>query len=913
MIKWIVLLTSASAALGQSMIADITTEVETPFGVYKPRLVTVVPDAPPFDPGKDLEHVVNLRNFTFSAEQLNLFKRNGFVVTPALRNSKPVAFNEMFDLYTECRENGIPQFITTDALLHGFHLMFDRILKTCEEERFIAQLNALLKALFETTRGQYDAATDKAVREALFRNLDYLLVALKLLNPPDVLPVEPLPGGRYHQELELILEASAFLVDSPIFQYPEDYTQYKPRGHYTRSEELQRYFRCMMWLGRMTFSCERDSEYDRSMTLSALLLVQALTRTVIDGRPAIDLWEDIYQPTVFFVGKSDDIHYGPYRDLGYSIYGKSFPVYMPDTFSDEAKLAALLQELANIAPAKIGYPGQPTKGFRFMGQRFVPDSWILDELVFNKTPNRWMPTGLDVMIVLGPQSAAHEERAFRYLPEHDRANPFYVAKLDTLKRIFRSYPAETWAQNAYWNWLYCLMPLQMPKGPGYPFFMQSDAWQDKDLHAALASWAELRHDTILYVKQSGTERGLPPTAGQRQGYVEPNPHLFARLASLADFMIEGLNSRGLLFDDFRRHLSAFAELSARLAEIAEKELSRRRLSSEDYQLIFDFGKTLYDVVTFQPEMPSEGPQPFDGGVPEPMPVIADVHTDANSGLALEVGVGYPYAVYVICNIEGRPTIAKGAGFSYYEFTRPATDRLTDEQWREMLAAGEAPPPPSWIAGFFSGEEKPSAAASMPWDKPRSTTLRIDLPERVESGATFTCTFSIMNDWDETPATVTLLSPSGAAIPLVVEKEASTWRATVSTLDLPPGTAYVHIEKGAGEQRLFYRASFEITRATQTGHETSGGSFDLAQNFPNPFNSATLITLTLPQTTRVLVQVFDLNGRRAATLIDAELPAGVHHVSWDGRSDDGKPLGSGIYLYRMKAADFTKIHRMILLR
>lgn len=911
---WLVYLAAALPAFadGQSMLADIRVNVETPFGIYTPRLVTVVPDAPLLDPGKELENVVNLGDFTFSTEQLRLLKSNGFVVTPALRHGKPLGYNEMYDLYTDCREGGIPQFITTDALLHGFHLMFDRILKTCEEERFIAQLNALLKALEEKTRRQYEAATDKTVRAALFRNLDYLWVALKLLNPPDVLPVEPLLGGQYHDELELIRNAEAFLVDSPIFHYPEDYTQYKPRGHYTRSEELQRYFRTMMWLGRMTFSCAQDTDYDRTMTLSAILLAQALVQARIDGRSGIDLWEDIYQPTVFFVGKSDDIHYRPYLDLGYSIYGKSFPIYPPDTFADQTKLTTFLREIEKTAPAQIGYPGQPKKGFRFMGQRFVPDSWILDELVYNKTPDRWMPSGLDVMIVLGPQSAAQQEWAFQYLPEGDKHNPYYTAKLETLKRIFRSYPDETWAQNAYWNWLYCLMPLQMAKGAGYPLFMQTDAWRNKDLHAALASWAELRHDTILYVKQSGTERGMPPSAAEVQGYVEPNPHLFARLTSLANFMIEGLKSRDLLFDDFRRHLAAFAELSARLADIAEKELSRRRLSSEDYQLIFDFGKTLYDLATFQPEIPSEGPPAFGADDLEPMPVIADVHTDANSGLVLEAGVGYPYAVYVICNIEGRPTIAKGAGFSYYEFTHPATDRLTDEQWRKILTTNEAPAPPSWIARFFSGQGKP-AVATLPWDKPRSTTVSVNLPERVESNATFALTFTFINDWDDAPPSVSLLSPSGSAIPLDVVKAASGWSAVVSTHNLPSGTAYLHIEKGTDDQRLFYRTSFQITRATTVENDLPAADFELAQNYPNPFNGATLIRLSLPQTAHVLVEVFDLKGRRVALLADVDAPAGVYHVPWDGRSDDGRIMGSGIYYYRLKTVDFVDVKQMILLR
>lgn len=914
--KWVIYLIAVFPAIaaGQSMLADITENVETPFGIYKPHLVTVTPDAPPCDAGKNLEHVVNLGDFTFSADELRLLKENGFVVSPAKRNDKPLGFNEMFDIYAECREQGVPQFITTDAMLHGFHLMFDRILKTCEEERFMSQLDNLLSALEEKTRTQYNAATDKMVREALFRNLDYLLVATQLLTPKHFF-VDPLPGGHYAEELELIHNAEAFLVDSPIFQYPEDYTQYKPRGHYTRSEALQRYFRAMMWLGRMTFSCVQDTDYDRTMTLSAVLLTQAITQVQIDKRSGLDVWGDIYWPTVFFVGKSDDIHFHPYLSLGYDIYGKSFPIYPPGTFADNFKLTAFLQAVEALAPPLIGYPGQPKKGFRFMGQRFVPDSWILDELVYDKTPDRWMPTGLDVMIVLGPQSAAQQEWAFQYLPEGDKQNPYYTAKLDTLKRIFRSYPDETWAQNAYWNWLYCLMPLQMPAGEGYPPFMRSDAWRDKDLFAALASWAELRHDTILYVKQSGTERGMPPSAAEAQGYVEPNPHVYARLAALADFMIEGLKSRGLLFDSFHQHLNAFSELAARLTEISIKELSGR-LSSEDYLTIFDFGKMLYNITTFQQEIPSEGPQALGADDLEPMPVIADVHTDANSGLVLEEGVGYPYAVYVICNIEGRPTITKGAGFSYYEFTWLATNRLTDEQWRTMLTTNTAPASPAWTDSFIGGAPGISTPAFYPWEKPGSIAMNVSLPERVEAGSSFIMTFSGNDEWSSDIPEVTLFPPVGAALPLAVEKEATgaVWRATVSTQNQTPGTAFIQIEKGTGDSKISYRTHFEITPRTEIRDEkTPPGVAQLEQNYPNPFNSQTFIQISLPKTDYVLLEVFDMNGRLVTTLANAVVPAGTYYVPWDGLDQHGGQMGSGIYYYRLKAGDFVDVKRMILLR
>ncbi|MBN1466676.1 DUF3160 domain-containing protein [candidate division KSB1 bacterium] len=908
------LLVLSCFARGEDMLADITSPVNTPFGVYHPRLVEIVPQAPFCDPGENLEHVVNLDQFHFSWSEAQLLKDNHFFVAPAIQQDQ-TGYNEMFDIYNDCRESRIPQFITTDAMLHGFHLMFDYILRSCEEERFIAQLNDLLEQLQTVSADQYDRATDERVRKAIFRNRDYLLVAAQLLSPK-MFFADPLPGGKYNQELALIYDAQAQLLQSPIFNYPEDYTQYKPRGHYTKSDALQRYFRAMMWLGRMTFSCEDDSDYAIDMTLSAILLTQAIARVRIQDKDGLDAWDNIYQPTVFFVGKSDDIHFAHYLPLGHDIYGTSFPDYHPDTFADMDKLAKFLKETQQFPAAAIGYPGQPRKGFRFMGQRFVPDSWILDELVYDKIPFRLMPTGLDVMIVLGPRGAAIDERAFRYLSERDKNDQSYVTKLDSLKFVFRNYPTDTWAQNAYWNWLYCFMPLIMPKGAGYPFFMQTEAWRDKELYAALASWAELRHDTILYVKQSGTERGLPPTAVERQGYVEPNPHFYARIASLADFMRTGLASRDLLLRNFAAHIELYAELAAQLQNIAGKELTDSPLSSDDYLTIFEFGKRLYDIVTFQDEMPSEGPQPGSMEAIDPMPVIADVHYDSNSGTVLEEGVGYPYAIYVVCDIEGQPTVAKGAGFSYYEFMQPATDRLTDEQWRDMLKKATNPPPPEWTQSFCLNLAGPRSAEFYKWRKPATLAISHDHLQRWRKGDPLTFRFAVHDPSASDSPLVSIELADGRVLQLPVELDAEQggWRLAAETASWPLGRTVIRISSGAGDDRLDYRTHFTLEKATDATKKTDCPEFfALRQNYPNPFNATTFIKFALPIETTVALDIYNIHGNKVRTLVASRQAPGEYIVRWDGADDDGKPLPSGICTYRLLTDAFADMKRLVLLR
>lgn len=88
---------------------------------------------------------------------------------------------------------------------------------------------------------------------------------------------------------------------------------------------------------------------------------------------------------------------------------------------------------------------------------------------------------------------------------------------------------------------------------------------------------------------------------------------------------------------------------------------------------------------------------------------------------------------------------------------------------------------------------------------------------------------------------------------------------------------------------------------------------LDQNYPNPFNPMTTVGYQLSERKRVVIALYDLLGRRVATLVDEEQPAGAHEVRWDGRSDSGASVASGVYFYRMQAGDFLATRKLTLVR
>ncbi|HPI72252.1 MAG TPA: DUF3160 domain-containing protein [bacterium] len=906
----------SAVTVGQHRLAEIEEPVVTEFGVYQPQLATVRPDAPACDPGANLEKLSNLQRFDLSEEALALLKKNHFCVTPATgprHLSSSTGCNEMFDLYCQNREQGVPNFVTSDAMLHAFHLCFDYILKTCEEKRFIDRLNRLLDGLLQETIHQHQESEESVIRAALNVNLNYLIVAKRLL---DSSYVEPINGGAYLEELALIEDASRY-VQSPLFHYDEDYTQYIVRGHYTRSSALSRYFRSMMWLGRMTFSCESVQDpFSREATRSALLLLQAFQRLRIDGQPALTAWDEIYQPTVFFVGKSDDINLLTYLPLIEQVYGADFAGKSAALFLDEALLTGFLQKTEVLPAAAIQYPGQPAKGFRFMGQRFIPDSYVLDHVVYPYVATRTMPTGLDVMQVLG------SERAFDLLPDKDRYDPSYLKAIDSIKTEFAAYPAAAWAQNLYWNWLYTLMPLLWVKGEGYPHFMQTAAWVDKDLYAALASWAELRHDTILYAKQSGSKTGMDPTALMVQGYVEPNPHFFGRIAALADFLTTGLSTRNLLFDEFKQTLNLCTETALRFKTIAEKELSSKPLSGQEYSLIFEFGKVLFRIVTFDRDGTAGPAYGAEQSGLEPMPVVADVHTDLDFGAVLEEGVGYPFALYVICNIEGVPVLTRGAGYSYYEFTQPMTDRLTDEKWREQLTSTAPPQPVAWSSSFI---------ADLPAHNPMPTFYSWNRPATEWVQAVFDTSSQTISQGDSLRVCIQAHVEWPTDLPIVrIENDQMQWtvdnvtrvpysaicmfRAVYPTDHLSLGAYRLVISLPVSGGPLVYRSQFTVTSATSVRDKSiSADRFELYCNWPNPFNNTTVFTYELPSDQNVTLEIYNVRGEKVITLFSGRQTAGRHRIQWHAADAASLPLSSGVYFLRLSGNQFEKIRALSLIK
>jgi len=668
------------------------------FGKYEEAPVNVTPAIKPYAVAGDLSNITNKNMFDFSEAARSLLIKNCFVVVPG-------EHREFFMLYETNSYEPVPSFITTDSMLHNYHLFFSHLLRVVETEKLAPGLRELNTAMLSEAQKQYDGLKGTGWENAAKRNVGFFSVGASILEPGAAVPqtVE----GEVKKELDLIEKHQGVAI-SPVMNtggslddlnaLKEDYSQYIPRGHYERTEQLKAYFKAMMWYGRQTFRLKNEDEIK-----SAVLITIALERD--QNRQG---WEKIYDPTAFFAGKSDDITFIQFKDLLDKIYGSGAD--LQTVLTDSQKWATFLEEAGKLDPPAINSMPvfdqniQPDrereiKGFRFMGQRFTIDASIFQRLVYREVEEnsqgqrRMLPRGLDIPAAMGSKEAY---AILKSMGETDYRD--YPENMAKMRGYIKSLGKETWTQNLYWGWMYSLLPLTVEKPEGYPSFMRSPAWDRKDLNTFLGSWTELKHDTVLYAKQVYAECGGGGDVDDR-GYVEPSPVVYARLASLTGMTREGLKARDLLNPRDEESLCRMEKLALYLKTISEKELNNIPLSDEEYQLIRSYGGSLEHF--WLEALRDEGIDHRSAAFDRPAALVTDVATDIGGGRVLQEATGKIYEIYAVVPVDGKLRIAKGGVYSYYEFPGPLADRLTDTKWHSMLDNGELPDLPEWTRAFMA--------------------------------------------------------------------------------------------------------------------------------------------------------------------------------------------------------------------
>ena len=629
----------------------------------------------------NMQNLANPRQFTeFDPQLAGQLARDGFAIVPA-------DHEQLFHVYEQNDYQCFPSFVTTDIYLQLYHVYFDCMLREIEEHKLTGLMTDLSKRLYEAMHRQAENAADEEMQQLAHHNAVYFAVAYELLTGKQI--ADATEQAEAKAEIERVMKSensrTPFMADYNEISFP--YSLFRPRGHYTRNETLQRYFRGMMWLQTVPFGLE-----DANEVKEAVMVAYALQ----EDKVAQKNYDVVNLLLTHMMGLPDNL----------SILQVQQEVRKRGLLQSElltsapgmADLTEALNEIGNTQ-TRIRPKFERTSHNKIclMPQRYQPDAEVLQEMVdYDGDPTeRATPQGLDFMAAMGVSAAE------KVLIEEGQKWKDFKPMLEKMKKRMGEI---NWQESLATQWMQTVKTVN-EKDKGVPYFMVGDGWDLKNLNAALSSWAELKHDAILYAKQPmGAEcgGGGPPDPVVK-GYVEPNVAFWKKAIELLDNTANLLNEHNMMTEKVKEATERIGEEVGFLLRISEKELAGKALTDEEYDQIKCIGATFENIsldLLRQPDQYLMGWSDVEGA-DRKMALVADVYTansdnNPNKSILYEA-VGLGDEIYVVVEIGGYLYLTRGAVFSYREFTEPMDkQRLTDEEWQQELEKNPRKGVPEWM-------------------------------------------------------------------------------------------------------------------------------------------------------------------------------------------------------------------------
>ncbi|HPB82319.1 MAG TPA: DUF3160 domain-containing protein, partial [Spirochaetota bacterium] len=370
------------------------------------------------------------KEYSFLPKEMGFLKSAGFFLKPVKMSELGadedmrgyVQYDDMVDLYIQYARilrpeeyiegmegfnpsyNLVPYYISADYVFHIFRLMLSRMTQQIEEDRFYPLIRDLTSSLLNESIRRYENTSDHGLKNEFKKAAAFFLV------PASVMNIEP---RKKIDAITTLAEPAIAamrnengMVRIEITGTTEDFTQYIPRGYYTKNDTMEKYFKVMMWYGRMYFPADKP-------------VVPLIISSMTTQGENLKRWKSLYDTTSFLVGESEDITIFQVREGALKILGSAA---VPGKYPDRAKITRFVQYLKSLKGPRIlsasgikakkgattGERVEAQRGFRFIGQRFIPDSYIFTrttgEVGSDEHP-RNIPKGLDVMGILGSHTA----------------------------------------------------------------------------------------------------------------------------------------------------------------------------------------------------------------------------------------------------------------------------------------------------------------------------------------------------------------------------------------------------------------------------------------------------------------------------------------------------------------------------
>lgn len=659
-----------------------------------------------------LDEFYNFAGLTKLSDQVTQsLENNKLAIQKTNQNSIWLNTDDLIDFYQTIPPTS-PVFITTDLFSHSQHLIFDKILQEAEEDYFAPRLLTVCQNFIKALSEREDIPEEIKEKAIAYFQVPELI----LRSAPKKVKDENSWQNEYIYEetdnstfineySEKVLEDYNQIINASgaitaLFNTKEDFSQYKPRGHYTKNKILTAYFQAQMWCGRIHFTIAKSTNPNAERES---LIMEPIALSILDTvklNPQLyDEWKALFDPITVLIGMSDDLGFSDLLPLWKEKNIENFAEWV----SNSDNIYAIMNEFnKTLRPPLISgnsgvsdKAGNPPMGWRFLGQRFTYDSFVHQQVCAPRLYTRDFVSGLDIIKALGSNAAESYLQTRDYLEAVESAGGYRGGAklkeiLDYNQKMFDEKDEDFWTQTYYNNVLAQIRSQgKFEAGSGF-YFTESPMWNIKALNSAHSTWAELRHDTILYVKQVYAERAggddlettfrtLPLPVPYN--YLEPNTPFYNYSLKSVQKLYECFDTYGLLSDNAKSKLDSLIDLYTKALEISSLEFMDQEVSEEDNKWIRSIPNKMETIIMAGYDSYADDPEQLK------MACIADVFTNADYGVCLETGVGRPYKIYVPLNDgQGKKRIAVGYVPSYYEFYGPQENRMSDEEWKAIVYA-----------------------------------------------------------------------------------------------------------------------------------------------------------------------------------------------------------------------------------
>jgi len=629
----------------------------------------------------------------------------------AFQQTEPQQFvnpDDMITCYQKLADKNVPVFITTDLASHSQHLIFDRLLQYMEEYYFEPKLLALTDEFIDALELNSDA--DDEVRK---KAVMYFEVAQAILRTApervedDANFQEPVTYISKNENAVLAGYQDQVVADvhsimgadgstTSIFGSTEDFTKYTLRGHYAKNGILKSYFRASTWYKHLSFPTGQ-----MTATAETLLMDRTMLFIIDTVRKNIKLYNDwaaFFNPVAELTGQSDNLSIDDILPLWKDQHISNFTQW-----AAHKENIAIFMKLAGekLSPAAVrsnstwlahasGEESHSTPGWSMLGSRFSADAAIQELVSEPQFAGRDMVSGLDIIKVSGSRTAE------LLLAQDYELHTGLNEKLSIMQQQTDSLSEEYWNATCYNQALLRIRTLaRFEQGAGF-YFTETPAWNFKAMLTSHGTWAELHHDAVLFTKQYAAEKNDSGRI-ETQTRTEPLPKLINYIEPDIPFWEASTASVKTLQDIYTNYNlpeDAVGGVLTRLMEIYTKAIAVCRLETADEPITSEQNAWIAEIAHELGALVMIHDNSYADFDDDPdllkMAFITDIYTNKKTQQTLEAGTGIPYRMYAALNdSQGGKRIAIGYCFSYAEFTRPKSDRMTDTQWKKTAYTKDA--------------------------------------------------------------------------------------------------------------------------------------------------------------------------------------------------------------------------------